>query len=95
MRTLRREELFKSLTDLGLTKKQAQKSVDVFFRTITASLKEGKKVSIVGFGTWEWKSRAARKARNPKTGKVVFLRNRKTLVFKPSPLLKSKLQEKP
>lgn len=88
-----RQELIEGLTQLGLTKKQALQTVDVFFNTIVTALREEKKVSIVGLGTWEWKTRMARLARNPKTGKVVALGSRKVLVFKPSRLIKNKLKD--
>ena len=87
-----RQDLIKSLTQLGLTQKQALQSVEVFFNTIVAALREEKKVSIVGLGTWEWRKRIPRLARNPKTGKVVALGSRKVLVFKPSRLIKNKLK---
>lgn len=87
-----RQDLLKSLSRLGLTKKQAARSVDIFFNSITTALREGKKVSIVGFGTWEWRDRMSRLARNPRTGKVVSLGSRKSLFFKPSHVLKKKLK---
>lgn len=87
-----RQDLLKNLARLGLTKKQAARSVDTFFNSITTALREGKKVSIVGFGTWEWRNRMSRLARNPKTGKVVSLGSRKSLFFKPSQVLKKKLK---
>ena len=87
-----RQDLIQSLTQLGLSQKQAFQSVEVFFNTIVSALREEKKVSIVGLGTWEWKKRIPRLARNPKTGKVVALGSRKVLVFKPSRLIKNKLK---
>ena len=89
---MKRDDLVKSLKKLGLRQKQALQAVDVFFLAISRSLKEGKKVSIVGFGTWEWRSRSARLARNPKTGKTLSLGQRKVLIFKPSPGLKRRLK---
>jgi len=88
---LTRRELNRSLLRLGLTETQARIAVDVFFDTITRGLLQDKKVSIVGFGSWEWKNRTARTARNPKTGEPVRLLPRKTLIFKPSRSLKTKL----
>jgi nucleoid DNA-binding protein len=89
-----RRDLVKSLTRLGLTRTQATAAVDAFFAKILSALKEGRKISIVGFGTWEWRERVPRKARNPKTGKVVVLGPRKVVFFKPSRLLKEKLNTK-
>jgi nucleoid DNA-binding protein len=87
-----RKEIVQNLNKIGLTKNQANAAVDTFFEKIVEALKEQKKVSIVGFGTWEWRSRASRMARNPKTGKAVALGTRKALVFKPSQMLKNKLK---
>lgn len=87
-----RQTIAKNLNKLGLTKNQANAAVDTFFEKIVEALKEQKKVSIVGFGTWEWRERKSRMARNPKTGKAVALGARKALVFKPSQMLKNKLK---
>ena len=87
-----RREIVKSLNQLGLTKTQANSAVDIFFKKIVDALKVQKKVSIVGFGSWEWRQRVSRMARNPKTGETVSLGSRKALVFKPSRLLKNKLK---
>lgn len=48
-----------------LTKKEAEKAVSAVFSTIENTLKKGEKVSIVGFGAFEAKHRAARKGHNP------------------------------
>lgn len=87
-----RKDLLKSLTRLGLTDRQAGLAVDTFFNSIVTALLEEKKVSIVGLGTWEWRPRRARLARNPKTGKRVPLPARKVLFFKPGPLFKKRLK---
>ena len=56
---------------LGGTKVQAEEVVDGLFDAITATLKKGGEVSIAGFGIFSVKARAARMARNPKTGEQV------------------------
>jgi len=89
---LTRREIVKALMRLGLTQTQAGGAVDGFFEGILKALKEEKKVLLTGFGSWEWRNRRSRLARNPKTGKVVELGDRKALVFKPSPMLKKKLK---
>jgi nucleoid DNA-binding protein len=88
---LTRREILKKLIALGLTENHGKKAIDGFFNSIVHALEAGKKVSIVGFGSWEWKQAKPRKARNPKTGRSVYLASRKVLVFKPSQLLKDKL----
>lgn len=56
---------------LGSTKVQAELAIDTIFDAITHSLKKGDEVSIAGFGKFSAKKRAAREARNPKTGAMV------------------------
>ena len=56
---------------LGGTKTDAEKAVDTMVETIVKTLKAGDEVAIAGFGTFLVKKRAARTARNPKTGAAV------------------------
>jgi DNA-binding protein HU-beta len=56
---------------LGGTKADAERAVDTVFDTITDSLKGGTDVSVAGFGIFASKKRAARTARNPRTGEPV------------------------
>jgi DNA-binding protein HU-beta len=56
---------------LNGTKVQAEEVVDMVFDSITSSLKKGEEVSIAGFGIFIAKHRAARQARNPRTGAMV------------------------
>mgnify|MGYP000924433796 CR=1 FL=1 len=50
----------------GMSKKDAEKALVAFIGEITAALKAGDKVQLVGFGSFEVKERAARKGRNPR-----------------------------
>ena len=54
-----------------ISKKDAETAVSATLDAITAALKEGDKVQLVGFGSFEVKSRAARTGRNPRTKEVV------------------------
>lgn len=56
---------------LGGTKTQAEEVVDLIIETIILSLKKGEEVSIAGLGIFAIKDRAARTARNPRTGESV------------------------
>ncbi len=56
---------------LGGTKADAERAVDALFDSITAELKKGGEVSVAGFGIFSSKKRAARTARNPRTGETV------------------------
>jgi integration host factor subunit beta len=65
-----------------LTRMQTEIIVDVFFKSIMDALGRGEKVEIRGFGNFRLKDRAARKARNPKTGEQVEVAAKKVLHFK-------------
>lgn len=56
---------------LGGTKVSAEQAVETVFDSIVKSLKKGDEVSVAGFGTFVVKKRAARTARNPRTGEAV------------------------
>jgi len=66
----------------GLTQAQTEIVVDVFFKSIADALSRGEKVEIRGFGNFRLKDRAARKARNPKTGEQVDVAAKRVLHFK-------------
>lgn len=56
---------------LGGTKADAERAVDTVFDTVVDALKGGNEVSVAGFGIFSAKKRAARTARNPRTGEPV------------------------
>jgi DNA-binding protein HU-beta len=64
------------------TKKDAGQAVDAIFAAIRDSLRQGQDVTIVGFGSFEVRARAARKGRNPQTGKAIQIRGRKVPAFR-------------
>jgi len=64
------------------TKKDAGQAVDAIFGAIRDSLRQGQDVTIVGFGSFEVRARAARKGRNPQTGKTIQIRSRKVPAFR-------------
>ena len=66
----------------GLSKKQAELALGAFIDSVTEALKEGDKVQLVGFGTFEVKERAARTGRNPSTGETIEIPASKTPSFK-------------
>lgn len=73
---------------LGGTKVQAEEVVDAIFDSIIATMKKGGEVSIAGFGIFSVKGRAARTARNPKTGETVKVAAKKVPKFRPAKALK-------
>jgi DNA-binding protein HU-beta len=62
------EMIAKIAKDAGINKRQASDALNSFIGNITTSLKKGKKVSFVGFGTFTVNKRKARVGRNPQTG---------------------------
>ena len=72
----------------GITKKDADVALSAAIDAITAALKAGDKVQLVGFGTFEARKRAARKGRNPQTGKEISIAASTSPVFKAGKALK-------
>lgn len=72
----------------GASKKCAETALSAVLGAITDSVKKDK-VQLVGFGTFEMKTRAARTGRNPQTGEAMQIAASKTLSFKPSSTFKT------
>ena len=71
-----------------ISKKDAEKALKAFVDVVTEQLKEGEKVQLVGFGTFEVSERAAREGRNPQTGKTMKIAACKAPKFKDGKALK-------
>ena len=71
-----------------LTKVDAEKALKAFIDTVTDELKNGGKVQLVGFGTFEVAKRAERQGRNPKTGEAITIPASKSPKFKAGRSLK-------
>ena len=74
-----------------LSRKDADKAVNAVFDAIAAALKAGEKVAVVGFGAFEVKERAARTARNPRTGEEIEIAASKAVSFKAGKALKDEV----
>lgn len=86
---MNKSELIDSVAEgAELTKTQAGKALDAVIESITNSLKDGDSVSLVGFGTFTVKDRAARTGRNPQTGEPIQISASKVPSFKAGKLLK-------
>ena len=72
----------------GMTKKDAEKALDATFDAITEELTNAGKIQLVGFGSFEVKSREARVGRNPKTRETIQIPASKAPVFKAGKALK-------
>lgn len=73
---------------LGGTKVQAEMAVDTMLDCISSSLKKGEEVSIAGLGIFSVKTRAARQARNPRTGETLHVKAMRVPKFRPAKGLK-------
>ena len=66
----------------GLTLKDAEKAYKAFTDTVIEALRDGEKVQLVGFGTFDIGERSAREGRNPQTGESIQIAASKTPKFK-------------
>jgi DNA-binding protein HU-beta len=73
---------------LGTTKADAERAVEAMIDTIVSSLKRGDEVSVAGLGIFKTKTRAARVARNPRTGASVQVPSMRVPKFQPAKALK-------
>ncbi|MEK7612722.1 MAG: HU family DNA-binding protein [Patescibacteria group bacterium] len=73
---------------LGTTKADAERAVEAMIETIVGSLKKNEEVSIAGLGIFKTKMRAARVARNPRTGATVQVPSMRVPKFQPAKALK-------
>ncbi|MEZ3421338.1 MAG: HU family DNA-binding protein [Eubacterium sp.] len=75
-------------TKAELSKKDADAAVKAVIDAVTEALKDGEKVALVGFGTFEVKTRAARTGKNPRTGEIINIPESKVPSFKAGSALK-------
>jgi len=68
--------------DAKITKVEAKKALGAFINTTTKALSKGERVALVGFGSFSVSKRAARKGRNPQTGKEIKIAAKKVVKFK-------------
>ena len=88
------ELIAKIAEESKLTKKAAETALDAFVTSVEEALKDGEKVQLVGFGTFEVRQRAARKGRNPQTKAQIKIPASKAPVFKAGKALKDLVNNK-
>jgi DNA-binding protein HU-beta len=66
----------------GITKAAAKKALESMLIDVEGALQKGKRVSLVGFGSWSVSRRAARDGRNPQTGKTIKIKAKNVVKFK-------------
>jgi DNA-binding protein HU-beta len=86
---MNKSELVHSVAEkIDIPKATAAKAVDAIIDSIKESLTEGDPVTLIGFGTFSVRDRAARTGRNPKTGDPIEIKEAKVPIFKPGKALK-------
>ena len=75
-------------SEAEVTKAEAARAVDAVISAVTKALKKGDTVTLVGFGTFQVRKRAARTGRNPKTGEAINIAASKNPTFKAGKALK-------
>ncbi len=78
---------------LPVDKQKAAQIVEDYIELIKEGLDKDSKVMLSGFGSFEVKSKPARRGRNPQTGATITLRARKVVKFKPSQLLRKAIND--
>ena len=77
----------------GMTRKEAEKAVGAGIEAVITAMKAGEKVQLAGFGSFEIKEHAARKARNPRTGEEIEIAASKAIAFKAGKSLKEEINK--
>jgi DNA-binding protein HU-beta len=86
---MNKSDLVDAIADsAGLSKADAGRAVDALVNTVTGALQSGQAVSLVGFGTFSVRDRAARMGRNPRTGETIHIAASKNPAFKAGKALK-------
>ncbi len=75
----------------GLSQREMDQIVDLFFDTITNQLADGGRVELRGFGTFSTRSRDGRSGRNPRTGEAVEIDSKRVPYFKPGKEIRQRL----
>ena len=90
--TVTRADLAETLyREIGLSRLESSELVESIVDHISDALMRGEKVKLAGFGTFSLRDKKERIGRNPKTGKVVPITSRRVIVFKPSQVLRERV----
>ena len=93
-RVVTKKESVKAISDeIGMTQLKTKEIVQKTFDAIVDTLIEEKRIELRNFGVFEVKRRAARKARNPRTGEKVFVAEKYVVTFKPGKEMEEKVRQ--
>ena len=85
---MNKADLVKEVEAVLQSKSAAREAVDGVLKAIQQALERGERVSVAGFGAFAAETRAARKARNPRTGEIMDLQERRVAKFVPGEALR-------
>jgi len=89
-----KKEIVKTISEeIGLTQLKTKEIVQKTFDAIVEALVEERRIELRNFGVFEVKQRAARKARNPRTGEKVFVPEKFVVTFKPGKEMEERVRE--
>ncbi len=89
-----KKEIVKTISEeIGLTQLKTKEIVQKTFDAIVDTLVEDRRIELRNFGVFEVKQRAARKARNPRTGEKVFVPEKFVVTFKPGKEMEERVRE--
>jgi integration host factor subunit beta len=89
-----KKEIVKTISEeIGMTQLKTKEIVQKTFDAIVRTLVEDKRIELRNFGVFEVKQRAARKARNPRTGAKVFVPEKFVVTFKPGKEMEEKVRQ--
>ncbi len=89
-----KKEIVKTISDeIGLTQLKTKEIVQKTFDAIVETLVEERRIELRNFGVFEVKKRAARKARNPRTGAKVYVPEKFVVTFKPGKEMEERVRE--
>ena len=92
---MNKSELISSISSAsGLTKTDSEKALNAFISTVYSSLKSGKEIRLIGFGTFSTSKRSATTAINPRTRQTVKVPARKVAKFKAGKSLQEAVNSK-
>ncbi len=89
---MNKADLVAKIAEQGVKKVDAEKCLNAMIDVITEALKNGEKVTLMGFGTFEVRSRAARTGRNPRTNEVIEIPASKSPAFKAGRIFKDAIK---
>lgn len=90
--TVTRQDLAESVyREIGLSRSESSALVESVIEHVAVALEKGQQVKLAGFGTFSLRDKKERIGRNPKTGEEVPITSRRVLVFKPSQVLRERV----